>query len=563
MKKRIFISALCIILCLIFVFSFSGCVSSSPDEAVGIRTIKKTATDGLVDTYTIYFTDGTKTTFEITNGKDGKDGQNGLNGVDGKDGQDGEDLVGITPVSIVSIKKTSTQGLVDTYTIYYSDGSESTFEITNGKDGKDGQNGLNGVDGKDGENGEDGQDGKDGEDGSDITALELYETYKSIYGDDLTYAEFLSLYLTFDDETSSGHNIINSCLRSTGKVYAQFTESDGIAAYAGACVIYRIDADYTYLITNYHVIYDKAATTSTKTAEKVYCYLYGSEDYPTQKVDISTGNLVYDYGDYAIECEYIGGAITSDLAIIKAKTEDVLAINADAQAITFAENYYVGETAIAIGNPNDMGISVTEGIVSIDNDFISLDIDGTSRKYRSIRIDTALYGGNSGGGLFNARGELIGIANAGNTTEQNINFAIPIEIVKATVESIMYYHEDGDSTTNGAYKIALGVTVVAANSKYVYDAELGFGSVKEDLLIDDLTTTGIAYKIGLEAGDIITSMVINGEKFELDRYFDIGDLLITLTSGEKFYFFYIDKDTGTEQKTSVYSVSDRDLSKIP
>lgn len=49
--------------------------------------------------------------------------------------------------SIVSIEKTGTQGLVDTYTITYSDGTTTTFTITNGKDGE------NGTDGKDGVNG--------------------------------------------------------------------------------------------------------------------------------------------------------------------------------------------------------------------------------------------------------------------------------------------------------------------------------------------------------------------------------------------------------------------------
>lgn len=76
-------------------------------EAGGtIRSIEKTSTSGLVDTYTITLDDGSTQTFEVTNGN-----------------------------SIVSVEKTSTSGYTDTYTITYEDGSTSTFEVTNGEDG--------------------------------------------------------------------------------------------------------------------------------------------------------------------------------------------------------------------------------------------------------------------------------------------------------------------------------------------------------------------------------------------------------------------------------------------
>lgn len=63
----------------------------------------------------------------------GEKGEQGDPGQDGTDGQDGADGRGI-----VSITKTATQGLVDTYTITYTDGTTSTFEVTNGKDGSGG-----------------------------------------------------------------------------------------------------------------------------------------------------------------------------------------------------------------------------------------------------------------------------------------------------------------------------------------------------------------------------------------------------------------------------------------
>ena len=73
-------------------------------EGQSIKDIKKTGTSGRKDTYTITLTDGTTSTFTVTNGKE-----------------------------ISSISKTGTSGLVDTYTIRFNDGTTSTFTVTNGE----------------------------------------------------------------------------------------------------------------------------------------------------------------------------------------------------------------------------------------------------------------------------------------------------------------------------------------------------------------------------------------------------------------------------------------------
>jgi lysophospholipase L1-like esterase len=70
-----------------------------------IQSIEKTATQGVVDTYTITLTDGTTTTFEVTNGS-----------------------------SIATVEKTATEGFVDTYTITLTDGTTTTFNVTNGRE---------------------------------------------------------------------------------------------------------------------------------------------------------------------------------------------------------------------------------------------------------------------------------------------------------------------------------------------------------------------------------------------------------------------------------------------
>ena len=96
----------------------------------GIVNIEKTSTDNLIDIYTITYTDNTTDTFQVKNGKDGTNGQDGKDGANGQDGVNGR--------GIASIEKTSTSGLVDTYTITYTDDTTSTYNVTNGKDAQSG-----------------------------------------------------------------------------------------------------------------------------------------------------------------------------------------------------------------------------------------------------------------------------------------------------------------------------------------------------------------------------------------------------------------------------------------
>lgn len=141
------------------------------DTGNGISTIAKTGTVGLIDTYTITYTDGTSSTFTVTNGARGTDGStpnitmsatadntssvnpsvlvtksgtvdnpifalafSGLKGQQGVQGEQGQ--TGSAGNGIISITKTGQSGLVDTYTILYTNGNSDTFTVTNGQDGQ-------------------------------------------------------------------------------------------------------------------------------------------------------------------------------------------------------------------------------------------------------------------------------------------------------------------------------------------------------------------------------------------------------------------------------------------
>ena len=419
---------------------------------------------------------------------------------------------------VVSVESTA-DGNNNAIVITYSDGTTQTLTVKNGENGSNGQK---------------------GEDGKDLTISDVYNEYKSVYGE-ISFDEFLKLYLTFNE--NDNRYAIQNCLLSCMKIYTEFLVSSSLGSgqitqtkmSAGSAVIYSMDDEYTYIVTNYHVVYNKNANEQKnggKIARKIHTYLYGSESTPkTQSQPDADGYTTYNYGEMAIECEYVGGAISADIALLKAKTEDVLAVNSQARPVKLATNYNVGETAIAIGNAENDGLSVTEGIVSVDNEKIALAIDNTTRYYRSIRIDTALYHGNSGGGLFNVNGELIGITNAGNEDDQNINFAIPYSIVKNTVENILYYANDGDDTTIGAYKPTIGFTSVIDSSRFVYNSQTGFGEIQENIVVLEVIENTFAQSMGLLSDDYIKAITINGKTTDIVRDYILSDIILTLRPG--------------------------------
>ena len=447
---------------------------------------------------------------------------------------------------VVSIAQTSSDEDGTEYTVYYSDGSTSTFTVANGKDGANGQ------------------------DGEDITAADLYEEYVARYGDELTYAEFLEKYL---GQTKDNSAAIASAVRSAVSVYAEFTVTtvsaglhgvtymDEIALAGGSGVIYRIADDYTYILTNYHVVYDSEANedNGSNIGRKIVCYLYGSEYAPartTEKDD--DGYTVVEYSPYAVECEFLGGSVSADLALLRAETSALKGLREDIVAAEFADGYAVGETCFAVGNAEGEGLSVTQGIVSVDGEYITLDdIDGTARSYRSVRIDTAIYHGNSGGGLFNAEGELIGITNAGDGTDQNINYAIPLDIVRGVADNLYFYYADGDSATQGAYKITLGVTVTSSDTKYVYDAAGGTGRIVSEITVSEISSGSIAASLGLQTGDVLTAVRIGGKDTPIYCNYSIGDALYTVRAGDEISFTLM---RGEEtMQSAAYTVQAADL----
>jgi curli biogenesis system outer membrane secretion channel CsgG/V8-like Glu-specific endopeptidase len=106
-----------------------------------------------------------------------------------------------------------------------------------------------------------------------------------------------------------------------------------------------------------------------------------------------------------------------DIALIKINTP----VNATPLSLGDSEQITVGERVVAIGNPQGLQNTVSDGLVSAVRDS-----DGV----KQIQISVPISPGSSGGALINMRGQVIGITSSGIDKAQNLNFAIPINYVK-------------------------------------------------------------------------------------------------------------------------------------
>lgn len=418
---------------------------------------------------------------------------------------------------VTKIEATETVGASTTYTVYYSNGTTSLFTVENGKDG---------------------------EDGKDLT-LESIKQY--CQANNIDFETFLKEFLTIDNSQSI-QQATATAIQSAVSVWCEFPVRDyyskDTSVACGAGVIYQINDSYAYIITNYHVVYYTKCQTNNKIANKIHIFQYGTSEhaYETGNND-ANGYPEIAYGEGAVEAEFIGGALNYDIAVLKVATADLLKYNEHAKAVTVANDYTLAETAIAIGNPETEGISVTSGIISVESEEIEMTgaDDITTCEFRVMRIDAAVNGGNSGGGLFNINGELIGIVNAKvvDSKIDNIAYALPYDNVTKVADNLIYYYEKTNQTVK-VKKLILDIKVYAENMRSIYNLETNTTTLKEDIVVHSVSNTsnnthgvGIGYLIGLQAGDIIKSISINGEEHILTRMFELSDWLLAVRPGDK------------------------------
>ena len=226
---------------------------------------------------------------------------------------------------------------------------------------------------------------------------------------------------------------------------------------AGSGVIFTTDG---YIITNNHVI---------EGAEQIKVKLSDDTEY--------TAKLV-------------GTDSQSDIAVLKIEAPGLTpAVLGDSDTVQ------VGEVSIAVGNPlGTLSNTATDGIISGLNREVT--VQGNTMSL--MQTSAAVSPGNSGGGLFNASGELIGIVNAKSTGEyaEGLGFAIPINTAKQVAQDLI---ENGYVTG----RPALGITVIS-----ITDAQtaMQYGVSSLGVYVQSVTSGSGADKAGMKAGDRIVSI---------------------------------------------------------
>ena len=246
---------------------------------------------------------------------------------------------------------------------------------------------------------------------------------------------------------------------------------------AGSGVILSSDG---YIVTNAHVIDNLVSEDS------IEIKLYTGETLPAK---------------------VIGADVRTDLAVLKIDKDNI-----PYASLVDSSKLVLGQDVFAIGNPLGLGKSVSDGIISA----LEKEIYVNNVYLTVIQTNAAVNAGNSGGGLFDNNGNLVGIVNAkrpstSSTSVEGMGYAIPSNTVLRIVNDLIDYGYVKD-------RAVLGVKVYTTYSYYSVDG----------VLVSEVVEGSNAQKAGIEANDIIVS--IDDEK--ISSYADLSKVLDAKEIGE-------------------------------
>lgn len=213
---------------------------------------------------------------------------------------------------------------------------------------------------------------------------------------------------------------------------------------------------------------------------------------------IATNNHVVDGATKITVRTRDGKEFAASLVGTDEKT-DLAVIKIEATGLKAAEygdsgSLVVGQPVLAIGNPlGELGGTVTDGIISA----LDREVEIENQKMTLLQTDASVNPGNSGGGLFDGNGKLVGIVNAKSSGSgiEGLGFAIPINTARDVIEEIM---KNGYVT--GRVEAGISVTQIDEQSAYLYRLE------KPGVYISAVTRGSAAEQAGLQAGDRIVEI---------------------------------------------------------
>lgn len=265
-----------------------------------------------------------------------------------------------------------------------------------------------------------------------------------------------------------------------------------------------------YILTNSHVINDG-------TYKSVVVSLYDGQE---------------------VDGEVLWNDSSLDLAIVKIEAQNLKAVEiGDSDAIK------IGSYAAAIGNPLGLAFerSMSQGIISGLHRTIQVSSDGSSSTTMEdlIQTDATINSGNSGGPLFNSKGQVIGINSAKASSGEGMGFAIPINVAKPIVQQI--------KETGKFERPYLGISGAGLESQNGYSSaqlEEMFGTAK-GIYVSSVMDNGGAKAAGLEKGDVI----IEVDGVAVGTMNKINSIMISHKDGDVVEVVYMrDKET---HKTTV------------
>ncbi len=164
-----------------------------------------------------------------------------------------------------------------------------------------------------------------------------------------------------------------------------------------------------------------------------------------------------------VRAKLIGSDHWTDLALVQMDMAQIKARHLHFKWATLGNSRRVqlGEPVLAIGTPYGLARTVTGGIISnTDRFFNATTIDGYETGWFNnwLQTDAAINPGNSGGPLINLRGHVIGINTRGDPSANNLGFAIPIDVAREVIPSLLKYHKVSRSYSGLELEPMLGLS---------------------------------------------------------------------------------------------------------
>ncbi|MDJ1152665.1 trypsin-like peptidase domain-containing protein [Macrococcus caseolyticus] len=281
----------------------------------------------------------------------------------------------------------------------------------------------------------------------------------------------------------------------------------------GSGVIYQVDGNNTYIVTNNHVV----------------------EGAKELKVKLSNGKT--------IDAELMGTDALTDIAVLKVQGQ----LNIKPVSFADSSKIRIGEPVYAIGNPLGLELAgtVTEGIVSSKERTMKVETSAGNASVKVIQTDAAINPGNSGGALINTSGQLIGINSMKISANQveGIGFAIPSNDTKTIIEQLV---KNGKVERPYMGLGLVGISDVPAD----YLKELKITQTKGVVVAQ----TDSVSRTKFNKGDVITA--INGHKVESDS--DVRNYIYTHhKAGDNVKFTVYREDKKTEVTMTLRSTNNK------